>query len=855
MTQSSTLIRPVLLTKNTSRAYPSAVADVSSGARVATAMKARASPSLYPSLSPDHLYDTKGGSDGEASMSPGTATVQSPYLSRPSPLPPSSQPVGHRRSRRLSLISLNSNSSTSFLHHEQRRSQDERAAGTLRVFNAMPDLSPATKEANGERCCCSADEDLTLGTSGSAPDGVGNIPFTMQVGGAEAAATAVCGARQRGTGVSGAGAHSHDAVNYADPLPSTCAGSDLLHKAGLSGIVVRLKERGNTFLLCEEFELAIATYTEAIRLAPGHEALWGNRACALLLSFRYLPAVADCLYLLHLRPGHTKAYWRAAKAYAATYRLLEAKKFYQLAQQACTRGGVWRGSASISGTAAPSSSMRTSKDDDGTPDTVPTRGAAESTAAEAVGAFCRPGSHFLKAQRDREAMAAEAAALEMVETYWQHLRHERWADALGAMDKVLALPSYTGPTAVSWQALRLEALLHLQPKKALAEAETLYRAYPNSLELYPVLAKAIFYDAHDAAATTRCLSLLDEAAEKRRVQNCLLKAHVSYSVKQLRGGLPADTGKTTALHMETWGKQHCLREDSRTTELRHTIEKFARHRDAGNAAYAVGDWEAAASAYTRCLETDRLNHALLAAVHCNRTAVYMQAGRWQDALSDADAAVSLSPEYATAYARRGRVQLYLLAQEYGGQRATLANRYAAPWVAAMKERLQGYADAAVMDLTRAVELSPTMEHKAQLQQALTQRQAIQALLKSPSETSKASMPSSSAASSEKKRHRGQSAHSSPPPSGARHVESMAIHELVEQLKLLGLSIVAPSAPGEFGRLPEPKVIAKAYRELALRWHPDKWVTATPHEQQRAEQQFKSICVAYQALREHSGALF
>ncbi|CBZ25919.1 conserved hypothetical protein [Leishmania mexicana MHOM/GT/2001/U1103] len=855
MTRSSTLNRPVLLTKDASRAHPGAAYDTSSGARAATAAGARSYALPSPSVSSGDLCDTKGASSGEARAGPAAGTVQSVYLSRPSPPTPPPRPAGHRRSRRNSLISVKTNSSASFVHHEQNVSQDEEATATLHFFSAMLDLPVAEEEAEKEPWCSSLDEDLTMGTSSSVLGGTGNIPFTGQSSGSEAAATPVCEARKGGSDGGGTRAHSHDAMDFAGPPPSPYTSKASVHEAGTAGVVARLKERGNAFFLREEFELAIATYTEAIRLDPTHEALWGNRACAFLLSFRYLPAVADCLYVLHIHPGHTKACWRAAKAYAAAYRLVEAKKYYQLAQQACERDGMGRGSASTTRRTASSSSIRTDRGGDEAPDDSLARGAAESSSPAAAGTFCEHDSRLLKSQRERQVLATEEAALGMVETYWQHLRHERWADALATMDKVLSLASYTGPTAVSWQALRIEALLHLHPKKALSEAEALYRAYPDSLELYPVLAKAIFYDVHDAAATKRCLRLLDEAAEKRCGHNHLLKVHVRYCATQLRERLPADTGKTTAVHMEAWGKLHYLREDSRTAELRHTIEKFARHRDAGNAAYEAGDWEAAASAYTRCLETDRLNHALLAAVYCNRTAVYMQAGRWRDALGDADSAVALCPQYATAYARRGRVKLYLLAQEYRRQRAVLASSCAAPWSAAMKERLQGYADAAVTDLTRAVELSPTIEHKTQLQQALAQRRAIKASLKPTCETPKSSMPFSAASASQGERHRGQSAHSPPPHADARRAESAAVCELTDQLKLLGLSILAPSAPGEFGRLPEPKVIAKAYREAALRWHPDKWITATPHEKQQAEQQFKSICVAYQALRERSGVVF
>ncbi|KAG5465375.1 hypothetical protein CUR178_00078 [Leishmania enriettii] len=851
MTRASTLNRPVLLTKAVSRARLGAAADASVGARASGSTGTRGCASSPLSMSHNSLCDTKGESSSEAAASRAVMNVHSPYLTRASPRPPPPRPAGHRYSHRTSLVSLNSNSSASLLRHGQRCSPDEEASSTLHFFSAMPVLSAAVAEVDEEPCCSSRDEDFTLGATASVMDGVGNTPLEAQSSSPGGAATATCETGQGGA----AGSGLHNEAIHTGPPPSPLTNEAAVRASGDSGVLVRLREHGNAFFLREEFELAIATYTEAIRLAPGHEALWGNRACAFLLSFRYLPAVADCLYLLHLKPGHAKACWRVAKAYAASYRLLEAKKYYQLAQQACDRNDIWPMSASVGGGAAFPSATRTDRHPDGTPGAYPARGAAESTVADAAGACCWHGRRVVSAQRDRQVMAAEAAALEVMEAYWQHLRHERWADALGAMDNVLTSVSYKGPTAVSWQALRLEALLHLQPKKALAEAEALYHAYPGSLELYPVLAKAIFYDVHDAAATRRCLSLLNEAAEKRYGQNRLLKVNVHYCATQLRERLPAEAGRAAALQMEVWGKQNYLREDSRTAGLRHTIEKFARYRDAGNAAYEAGDWQAAASAYTRCLETDRLNYALLAAVYCNRTAVYMQAGRWLDALNDADVAVSLSPQYATAYARRGRVRVYLLAQEYGEQRALLASRHTAQWTSAMKQRLQGYADAAVTDLTRALELSPTVEHRAQLQQALAQRQAIQACLRSTCETPKMSMPFAGASSPDERGYDGQNAHSSSLPADARGVESAAIRELTEQLKLLGLSIVAPSAPGEFGRLPEPKVIAKAYREAALRWHPDKWVTATPNERQQAERHFKAVCVAYQALRERSGAIF
>ena len=42
-------------------------------------------------------------------------------------------------------------------------------------------------------------------------------------------------------------------------------------------------------------------------------------------------------------------------------------------------------------------------------------------------------------------------------------------------------------------------------------------------------------------------------------------------------------------------------------------------------------------------------------------------------------------------------------------------------------------------------------------------------------------------------------------------------------------------------------IKKAYRKLALKWHPDKHSSKTPDEQKVAGEEFKKINAAFQAL--------
>jgi molecular chaperone DnaJ len=48
---------------------------------------------------------------------------------------------------------------------------------------------------------------------------------------------------------------------------------------------------------------------------------------------------------------------------------------------------------------------------------------------------------------------------------------------------------------------------------------------------------------------------------------------------------------------------------------------------------------------------------------------------------------------------------------------------------------------------------------------------------------------------------------------------------------------------------EERQVVRAYREAALRWHPDKWATAGEGERKEAEAKFKQIADAYNTLRD------
>lgn len=47
-----------------------------------------------------------------------------------------------------------------------------------------------------------------------------------------------------------------------------------------------------------------------------------------------------------------------------------------------------------------------------------------------------------------------------------------------------------------------------------------------------------------------------------------------------------------------------------------------------------------------------------------------------------------------------------------------------------------------------------------------------------------------------------------------------------------------------------KVIKSRYRELAIKWHPDKWTTDTMENQKIAERNFKKLSAAYEIIKEY-----
>lgn len=72
-------------------------------------------------------------------------------------------------------------------------------------------------------------------------------------------------------------------------------------------------------------------------------------------------------------------------------------------------------------------------------------------------------------------------------------------------------------------------------------------------------------------------------------------------------------------------------------------------KEQGNAALTAGKFEEAIKAYSDAIKLDESNHVL----YSNRSAAYLKAGRFLDALNDGEKTIQINPTWPKGYSRKG----------------------------------------------------------------------------------------------------------------------------------------------------------------------------------------------------------
>lgn len=82
-------------------------------------------------------------------------------------------------------------------------------------------------------------------------------------------------------------------------------------------------------------------------------------------------------------------------------------------------------------------------------------------------------------------------------------------------------------------------------------------------------------------------------------------------------------------------------------------------KEQGNVALASENFSEAIEIYTKAIQLDDKNHVL----YSNRSAAYVKAGKYEEALQDANKTIELNPTWAKGYSRKGSA--LSLMQKYG----------------------------------------------------------------------------------------------------------------------------------------------------------------------------------------------
>lgn len=275
-----------------------------------------------------------------------------------------------------------------------------------------------------------------------------------------------------------------------------------------------------------------------------------------------------------------------------------------------------------------------------------------------------------------------------------------------------------------------------------------------------------------------------------------------------------DTVSTTSALGYTQRAKELDPHHARAVQLHSSIETFAAMRDEGNAAYAAGRWQDAHAAYTKCLNVDAYNTSLKAIILCNRAAVCIQCERWKDGLDDINQSIGFNPNNAKAYTRRSRVHQHNNNHEM-----------------------------AIKDLQIAVQLYPSAENQERLTQAIEMKNQYMKQRQQQTQTQQQQQQHSANTNF---RYFNFASQSRPSTAGTARKRP-------QSATTRGCN-AAPAVPSYYDTLGVPRncdehAVVKAYREAALKWHPDKWATGTTEQQSTAERVFKEVSLAYQTLKD------
>eukprot|EP00486_Rosalina_sp_Unknown_P000486 CAMPEP_0201566146 /NCGR_PEP_ID=MMETSP0190_2-20130828/5713_1 /ASSEMBLY_ACC=CAM_ASM_000263 /TAXON_ID=37353 /ORGANISM="Rosalina sp." /LENGTH=585 /DNA_ID=CAMNT_0047984447 /DNA_START=99 /DNA_END=1856 /DNA_ORIENTATION=+ len=368
---------------------------------------------------------------------------------------------------------------------------------------------------------------------------------------------------------------------------------------------LKLKAEGNKKYSAKNYREAIDLYTQAIDTFP-QAAFYGNRAAALIQSYKFKEALEDCLSAVKLDPNFRKAYIRGTKCYTQLGQLDDALKFAQTGldkfpndkdiKQGYDRIGIIKNKLNRIEEKLTVVSKKYSSLFEGILNPKPTP--SEDTPTE-EGVKDDDNDEDMKDQDEKEK-DYDLPKLN------HRLSKEDEKEVDIAISMINSLLSNDVSQSVEMKCINIKALIIKQNYDgALSQATNVLRWNKNNSEVTKLRAIALFRNGSTDSA-----------------------------IKHL---------------------QQILRKDPDNKDVKvlfKTFKSIGRAKEAGNKAFKSNDLDEAIVKYTECLKLDPTNLKFNSVLYSNRAAIFLKKKKWQLAYDDATIAVDMDPAYIKAYGRR-----------------------------------------------------------------------------------------------------------------------------------------------------------------------------------------------------------
>jgi tetratricopeptide (TPR) repeat protein len=129
------------------------------------------------------------------------------------------------------------------------------------------------------------------------------------------------------------------------------------------------------------------------------------------------------------------------------------------------------------------------------------------------------------------------------------------------------------------------------------------------------------------------------------------KAEIIEKVKSLIAHVPerfADRETVPRRRIRRSASAAAKRDEASSSTETTLLEKSKLAKERGNELFAQSNYEAAVKSYSMSIRLDRLNHTL----YSNRSAAYFGAGKFEDALTDAETCIKLNDTFGKGYVRK-----------------------------------------------------------------------------------------------------------------------------------------------------------------------------------------------------------